>query len=107
MTGASAPMNDGMIGKGREVEEAALCTLVRQHESVAIAGLVRMKHTCKSDRLRVSAIDMLLDLGYGRPPQSSDIADRDPPPIPEFRDDMTPEERKAVYRQMLKMPARF
>jgi transposase len=23
-----------------------------------------------------------------------------------FRDDMTPEEREAVYRQMLKMPAR-
>jgi hypothetical protein len=100
-------MNEGMVGKGREVEEAALCSLVRQHGSVAIAGLVRVMHTSKSDRLRVSAINMLLDLGYGRPPQSSDIADRDPPPIPRFRDDMTPEEREAVYQQLLKMPAHF
>jgi hypothetical protein len=99
-------MNEGIVGKGREVEEAALCSLVRQHGSLAIGGLVRMIHTSKSDRLRVSAIDMLLDLGYGRPPQSGDIADRDPLPIPRFRDDMTLEERQAVYRQMLKMPAR-
>lgn len=99
-------MIDGMVGKGREVEEAALCSLVHQHGSVAIAGLVKVIHTSKGDRLRVSAINMLLDLGYGRPPQSSDIADRDPPPIPRFRDDMTPEERDAVYQQLLKMPAR-
>jgi hypothetical protein len=100
-------MNEGMVGKGRDVEEAALCSLVRQHGSVAIAGLVRVIHTSKSDRLRVSAINMLLDLGYGRPPQSSDIADRDPPPLPEIRDDMTLEELQAVYQQLLKKPARF
>ena len=64
-----------------EVEEAALCSLLRQHGSVAIAGLVRMIHTSRSDRLRVSAINMLLDLGYGRPPRASDIADRNPPPV--------------------------
>jgi hypothetical protein len=100
-------MNEGRKGKSPEVEETALCSLVRQHGSVAIGGLVRMIHTCKSDRLRVSAIHMLLDLGYGRPPQSGDIADRDPPPLPEIRDDMTLEEVKVAYRQMLKMPARF
>jgi hypothetical protein len=100
-------MHEERVGKNSDVEEASLCTLVRQHGSVAIAGLVRMMRTSKNDRLRVSAINMLLDLGYGRPPQSGDIADRDPPPIPKFRDDMTPEEREAVYRQMLKMPARF
>jgi hypothetical protein len=50
---------------------------------------------------------MLLDLGYGRPPKSGDIADRDPPPLPEFRDDMTLEELQAAYQQLLKMPARF
>ena len=63
--------------------------------------------TSKNDRLRVSAINMLLDLGYGRPPQSGDIADRDPPPLPEIRDDMTLEELQAAYQQLLKMPARF
>ena len=99
-------MNEGRKRRNPEVEEAALCSLVRQHGAVAISGLVRIIHSCKSDRLRVSAIDMLLDLGYGRSPQSSDVADRDPPPIPRFRDDMTPEEREAVYQQLLKMPAR-
>ena len=104
--GKVPPMNDGMVGKHSEIEEAALCSLVRQYGSVAIAGLIRVMHTSKSDRLRVSAINMLLDLGYGRSPQSSDIADRDPPPLPELRDDMTLEELQAAYRQMLKMPAR-
>ena len=100
-------MHEQKVGKKPDVEEASLCTLVREHGSVAIAGLVRMMQTSKSDRLRVSAINMLLDVGYSRPPQSSDIADRDPPPIPSFRDDMTPEEREAVYQQLLKMPARL
>ena len=90
-----------------EVEEMALSSLVRQHGSVAIAGLVKTIHTCKNDRLRVSAINMLLDLGYGRPPQARDLAGRDPPPLPEIRDDMTPEELQAAYKQMVKMPARF
>ena len=35
-------MNEGMVGEGPEVEEAALCSLVRQHGSVAIAGLVKI-----------------------------------------------------------------
>ena len=100
-------MHEQKVEKKPDVEEASLCTLVREHGSVAIAGLVRMMQTSKSDRLRVSAISMLLDLGYGRPPQSGDIADRDPPPLPEIREDMTLEELQAAYRQMVKMPARF
>jgi hypothetical protein len=99
-------MNEGRKAKNPEVEEAALSSMVRQHGAVAISGLVRVIHSCKSDRLRVSAIDMLLDLGYGRPPRARDIADRDPPPSPEISDDMTPEERRAAYKQLLKMPAR-
>ena len=100
-------MNHRTVGKDAPVEEVALLSLVRQHGSVAIAGLLKVIHTSKSDRLRVSAINMLLDLGYGRPPQASDIADRDPPPFPEIRDDMTLEELQAVYQQLRRMPARF
>jgi len=96
-------MNEGMVGKGHEVEETALCSLVRQHGSVAIACLVRMIHTCKSDRLRVSAINMLLNLGYGRPPPARDIADRDPPPFPKISYDMTLEEMIVTHQQSLKM----
>src|SRR4051812_29567360 len=98
-------MNHRTVGKDAQVEEVALLSLVRQHGSVAIAGLLKVIHTRKSDRLRVSAINMLLDLGYGRPPQAS--ADRDPPPFPEIRDDMTLEELQVVYQQLLRMPARF
>jgi hypothetical protein len=100
-------MKHRTVGKDAQVEEVALLSLVRQHGSVAIAGLLKVIHTSKSDRLRVSAINMLLDLGYGRPPQARDIADRDPPPLPEIRGDMTMEELQAVYQQLLRMPARF
>lgn len=100
-------MKQGKAEESPEVEEVALSSLVRQHGSVALAGLVKTIHTCKNDRLRVSAINMLLDLGYGRPPQARDLAGRDPPHLPEIRDDMTLEELQRVYRQLLKMPARF
>jgi hypothetical protein len=100
-------MPEEKMEKNADVEEPSLCTLVRQHGSVAIAGLVRIMQTSKNDRLRVSAINMLLDLGYGRPPQSGDIADRDPPPLPEIREDMTLDELQTAYQQLLKMPARF
>ncbi len=90
-----------------EVAEAALCSLLRQHGSVAIAGLVRMIHTSRSDRLRVSAINMLLNLGYGRPPRASDIADRDPPPIPRCIEDMSAEERVTKYQEGLEVLGRL
>ena len=90
-----------------EVAEAALCSLLWQHGSVAIAGLARMIHTSKSDRLRVSAINMLLNLGYGRPPQSSDIADRDPPPIRPYIEHMSAEERVTEYQKWLEALARL
>lgn len=75
-------MKPGKAEESPEVEETALASLVRQHGSVAIAGLVRTIHTCKNDRLRVSAINMLLDLGYGRPPQARDLPNRDLFPYP-------------------------
>ena len=100
-------MSDRMVGTDREVDETALCSLVRQHGSVAIAGLLKIIHTSKSDMLRVSAINKLLDLGYGRSPQARDLADRDPPALPEMRIDMPVQELIAAFDQRLKMPARF
>ena len=44
---------------------------------------------------------------YGRPPQARDLANRDPPPLPEMRDDMTVQELVAAFEQRLKMPTRF
>ena len=96
-------MNEG----NPEVAEAALCSLLRQHGSVAIAGLVRMIHTSRSDRLRVSAINMLLDLGYGRPPRASDIADRNPPPIRPYIEHRSAEERVTFYQRALEAAARL
>ena len=96
---------DGCIGYRRAF--FAVKDVAGRRAFAAIAGLRKVIHTSKSDRLRVSAINMLLDLGYGRPPQASDIADRDPPPFPEIRDDMTLEELQAVYQQLRRMPAHF
>jgi hypothetical protein len=90
-----------------EVAEAALCSLLRQHGSIAIAGLVRMIHTSRSDRLRVSAINMLLDLGYGRPPRASDIAARNPPPIRPYIEHRSAQERVTYYQKALEVAARL
>ena len=68
---------------------------------------MKIIRTCESDTLRVSAINVLLDRGYGKPPQSLGVAIRDEVPLPEITDDMTPEEVQAIYLQMVKMPARF
>jgi hypothetical protein len=61
--------------------------------------------TSESDSLRVSAINMLLDRGYGKPPQSLDVAVWDAIPLPEIRDDMSAEELEAAYRELVKRPA--
>ena len=100
-------MKQGKTGAGPEVEEAALASLVRQYGSVAIAGLLKIIHTSKSDMLRVSAINMLLDLGYGRPPRASDIADRNPPPVRPYIEHRSAEERVTFYQEALKVASRL
>jgi hypothetical protein len=77
----------------------------QKHVSVAIAGLVHIMRTTESDSLRVSAINMLLDRGYGKPPRSLDVAIWDAIPFPEIREDMTLEEKQAAYRELVKRPA--
>jgi hypothetical protein len=77
----------------------------QKHVSVAIAGLVHIMRTSPSDSLRVSAINMLLDRGYGKPPRSLDVATWDAIPIPEITEDMTLDEMQAAYQQLIKTPA--
>ena len=60
--------------------------------------------TSKNDLQRVSASQILLDRGYGKASLALDIAIQKP--LPEITDDMTQEEREAVYRELVKMPAR-
>jgi hypothetical protein len=83
-------------------DPVSLSSRAQKHVSVAIDGLVNIMRTCKSDSLRVSAINMLLDRGYGKPPQSLDVAIWDPVPLPEIREDMTLAEMIATLSESLK-----
>ena len=70
-------------------DPVSLSSRAQKHVAVAIEGLVNIMRTCQSDSLRVSAINMLLDRGYGKPPQSLDVAIWDAAPLPQMREDMT------------------
>ena len=85
-------------------DRASLKFQAQKHGSVAIAGLVQIMRTCESDSLRVLAINMLLDRGYGKPPHSLDEAVADAIPLPEMRDDMSLQEMQAAYREIRNMP---
>jgi hypothetical protein len=87
-------------------DNLSLSSRAQQHLSVAIAGLVNIIRTCESDTLRVSAINVLLDRGFGKPPQALEVAVWDDVPLPEITDDMTPQEVEVIYRQLVKMPSR-
>src|SRR5258706_14306422 len=80
-------------------DRASLKFQAQKHGSVAIAGLVQIMRTCESDSLRVLAINMLLDRGYGKPPQSLDEAVWVAIPLPDNRDDMNLQENQAAYRE--------
>ena len=79
--------NDGGANGSKNVspEDTCLSSQAQQHGSVAIAGLLDIMRTCQSDALRVTAINMLLDRGYGKPPQSLGVAVQDEVPWPELR----------------------
>ena len=55
---------------GRPKDIAEVRDLARQHTAVAIAALVEIAKSGKSESARVSAAEALLDRGYGRPAQS-------------------------------------
>ena len=82
----------------------SISSQAQQHAGLVVAELVRIMRTSKSDLQRVSASQILLDRGYGKVSLALDIAIQKP--IPKVTDDMTPEEVQAVYRELVKMPAR-
>lgn len=55
---------------GRPKDIAEVRDLARLHTAAAIAALVKIAETGKSESARVSAADALLDRGWGRPQQS-------------------------------------
>jgi hypothetical protein len=82
----------------------SISSQAQQHVGLMVAELVRIMRTSKNDLQRVSASQILLDRGYGKASLALDIAIQKP--LPKVTDDMTPEEREAVYRELVKMPAR-
>ena len=82
----------------------SISSQAQQHVGLMVAELVRIMRTSKNDLQRVSASQILLDRGYGKASLALDIAIQKP--LPKTTDDMTPEEREAVYRELVKMPAR-
>ena len=82
----------------------SISSQAQQHVGLMVAELVRIMRTSKNDLQRVSASQILLDRGYGKTSLALDIAIQKP--LPKVTDDMTPEEREAVYRELVKMPAR-
>ena len=91
--------------KGRKKsasDPVSLSSRAQKHVAVAIEGLVNIMRTCKSDSLRVSAINVLLDRGFGKPPQSLDVAIWDAVPLPELSYDMTLAEMIAIHGKSIK-----
>ena len=91
----------------RSIEKSipvSISSQAQQHAGLVVAELVRIMRTSKNDLQRVSASQILLDRGYGKASLALDIAIQKP--LPKITDDMTAEELEAVYRELVKMPAR-
>ena len=55
-------------------------TQARQHAAEAMAELVAIVQNSSNDAARLAAIRVILDRGFGKPPQSVQIAIEDPNP---------------------------
>lgn len=56
---------------------ATLAELAREHTSTALQVLVQVAQASESDAARVSAANAILDRGYGKPIQTSEITGKD------------------------------
>jgi hypothetical protein len=81
----------------KNIEQTSLKDQLQDHAALAIAGLVHIMRTCKSDKLRASAANLLLDRGYGRPPPSMDDAVWDAASFPKIKANMTLQDHQALY----------
>jgi hypothetical protein len=62
-------------------QRATLEELAREHTDVALQVLVQVAQASESDAARVSAANAILDRGYGKPKQSTEITGKDGGPI--------------------------
>jgi hypothetical protein len=79
----------------------SLSMQARQHGAAAIEQLVDIVQNTNSHAARLAAINTLLDRGFGRSPQSLDIATRqtvEPEPM------LSEEEAAAYYAAIRKQP---
>lgn len=64
------------------VEQAGtLSELARAHTGAALSVLVQVAQSSESDAARVSAANAILDRGYGKPTQPTEITGKDGGPI--------------------------
>ena len=63
--------------KSSNSDKASLPAQARQHAPAAVAELVRIIESTRSDAARLAAIGILFDRGLGKPPKPLDIAIRD------------------------------
>jgi hypothetical protein len=60
---------------------ATLAELARAHTGTALNVLVQVAQASESDAARVSAANAILDRGYGKPAQISEVTGKDGGPI--------------------------
>jgi hypothetical protein len=74
----------------------SLSELAQRHAPDAIKELARIMKNSPSDAARCTAINILLDRGYGRPPQSIDVSNKDSVPFTAITQNMTVQETAAA-----------
>lgn len=63
----------GSVQIAKNVDKIALAAYARKHAEAMIDELVELATTAESEAARVSAINAVLDRGFGKPPQDIDI----------------------------------
>lgn len=80
----------GSKDKATAEQTGTLAELAREHTGTALKVLVQVAQASESDAARVSAANAILDRGYGKPTQVSEITGKDGGPIQ--TEDLTPNE---------------
>jgi len=99
--GAGRPQ--GAKARATIEQKATLEELARAHTDTALGVLVQVAQSSESDSARVAAANAILDRGYGKPRQSTEITGKDGGPI-ETRE-MTPIETARHLAFLLKKAA--
>lgn len=77
----------GSKDKATAEQSATLSELAREHTGTALQVLVQVAKASESDAARVSAANAILDRGYGKPAQHTELTGKDGKDlIPELAD---------------------